>query len=328
MASRICGCGSGAAAGGWLDSARLATAGAAFPFGAAGLPTVNTNANTKMLAISKLMLLVFTDHSSSRNLAEPPSSAVLNLCCMLDFARTESTPRVPGKAQGSESISAPMQEAESGCGDLLRVGSEEGDELERIGARAVYGGAPVEVRAGDAARGADFAEESAGVDKVAGLDRNGFEVGVEGVEAEAVVEDHGIAGEIERLGEHDAAALRGIDGSAGGGGKIDSAVGRAGFAVEDAALAEVAASSNAAERVVEAAVPETIGGDGGENGAEALALGFGAGELFRIVLDEIGRDFEAFSGELAFFYVDRCRARDFFGGFSFCGERERVSFRF
>jgi len=96
--------------------------------------------------------------------------------------------------------------------------------LEGIGAGAIYRGGPVEVRAGDAAGGADFAEEGAGVDKIAGLHGDGLEVGVEGVETEAVVEDHGVAGEVERLGEDDAAALRGVNGSAGGSGEVNSAV--------------------------------------------------------------------------------------------------------
>src|SRR5713226_8283128 len=134
---------------------------------------------------------------------------------------------------------------------------------------------------------------------------------VEGVKAKTVIEDHGVAGEIERLGEDYAAALCGVNGRAGGGGKVDSAVGRAGLAVEDAALAEVAAGGDSSKRVMEAAVPEAVGRDGRENGAEALACGSGAGELFRIGLDESGSDGEAFGGELAFFDVDACGAGEF-----------------
>jgi len=79
---------------------------------------------------------------------------------------------------------------------------------------------------------------------------------------------------------------------------------------------------------MEAAAPEAVRSDGGENGAEALALGVGAGELFGIGLDEIGGDFEALGGELAFLHVDAGRAGNLFGGFGFCGEGERVIFRF
>src|ERR1700674_4164565 len=134
----------------------------------------------------------------------------------------------------------------------------------------------MEVRAGDAAGGADLAEEGTGVDEVASLHGDGFKVAIKGVEAEAVVENHRVAGKVERLGEDDAAALRGVDGRAGESGEVDAAVRRAGLAVEDAALAKVAAGGNAGERVVERAVPEALGGDGRENGAEALALGFRA----------------------------------------------------
>ena len=82
--------------------------------------------------------------------------------------------------------------------------------MEWIGAGAVYGGGPVKVGASHAAGGSDFAEERAGVDEVAGLDGDGFEMAIEGVEAEAVIEDDSVAGEIEWLGEDYAAALRGV----------------------------------------------------------------------------------------------------------------------
>ena len=86
--------------------------------------------------------------------------------------------------------------------------------MEGVGAGAVYGGGPVEVGAGDAAGGADFAEERAGVDEVAGLNGDGLEMAVESVETETVIEDHGVAGEIEWLGEDYAAALCGVNRSA------------------------------------------------------------------------------------------------------------------
>ena len=66
-------------------------------------------------------------------------------------------------------------------GNLLVTGPEEGDELEWVGTGTVYGGAPVEVRAGDASGGADLAEEGTGVDEVAGLHGDGLEMRVEGV---------------------------------------------------------------------------------------------------------------------------------------------------
>ena len=86
--------------------------------------------------------------------------------------------------------------------------------MEGIGAGAVYGGGPVKVGAGDAAGGAYFAEERAGVDEVAGLDGDGLEMAIEGVEAETMIEDDSVAGEIEGLGEDYTAALRRVNGSA------------------------------------------------------------------------------------------------------------------
>jgi hypothetical protein len=85
-------------------------------------------------------------------------------------------------------------------GALVSAGAQKGDQLKRICAGAVYSGGPVEVRAGDTACGADFAYNCTGVDELAGVDRDRLEMGVEGVEPEAVVEDYGIAGKIERLG--------------------------------------------------------------------------------------------------------------------------------
>src|SRR5882762_4885048 len=113
----------------------------------------------------------------------------------------------------------------------------------------------MKVGAGDAAGGADFAEERAGVDEVAGLNGGRLEMAIEGVEAEAVIEDDGVAGKIEWLGEDYAAALRGVYRSAGRSREVDAAVGRPGLAVEDAALAEIAAGGDSGKRITEIAVP-------------------------------------------------------------------------
>src|SRR5260370_34304907 len=103
-----------------------------------------------------------------------------------------------------------------------------------MGAGAIYRGGPVEGGTGDAASGADFAKKGPRAHEVAGLHGDGLEVGVEGVETEAVVEDDGVAGEVERLGEDDAAALRGGDGRGRGRGGVDSTVVRTGLCIEDA----------------------------------------------------------------------------------------------
>src|SRR5713101_8338245 len=200
----------------------------------------------------------------------------------------------------------------------------QGDKLQRIGAGAIDGHAPVEVRPSNAAGGPNLAEQRASVDQIARLHSDGFEVPVEGVEAEPVIDDHRVPGEIKRLGEHHAATLRRVNRSARGSGEIDSAVRRACFAVEDAALAEVAARGDASERVAKMAVPQALGGDGSEDGAEALALGFGAGKLLRIGLDEIGRDLEAFGGKFSFFDRNVRSAGEILGGLRFAGDGQRV----
>jgi hypothetical protein len=58
----------------------------------------------------------------------------------------------------------------------------------------------MEVRTGHAAGSANFAENGAGVDEIAGLNGNRLKVSVKGVQAEAVVDDYSIAGEVEWLG--------------------------------------------------------------------------------------------------------------------------------
>src|SRR6266852_4410699 len=184
----------------------------------------------------------------------------------------------------------------------------------------------MKVGPGDATGGANFAEERTGIDEIAGLHGDGLEMSIEGVKAQAVVEDDGVARKIEGFGKDYAAALCGVHGSAGERGEVDSAMRRAGLAVEDAAPAEVAAGGHAGKGVVEAAIPQTLGCDGSENGAQPLALGFGAGKLLGIGLNEIGRDFEPLGGELALFYSDAGGAGNFFGGFGLRGEREFVRF--
>ena len=200
--------------------------------------------------------------------------------------------------------------------------------MQGIGAGTVDRGAPVKVWAGDAAGGSDFAEERTGIDEVAGLDRDGFEVGIKSVQAEAVVEYHGVAGEIERLRKHHATALGGIDGSASRRWEVDAAVWRAWPAIQNASLAEIAAGGNSSERIAEGAVPEAFRSDCREDGAQTLALRIGASELLRIGLHEIGSDLQAFGGELSLFDVDRCRAGDSYGGFGPCGDGEFVIFWF
>src|SRR5260370_33728717 len=105
-----------------------------------------------------------------------------------------------------------------------------------MGAGAIYRGGPVEGGTGDAASGADFAKKGPRAHEVAGLHGDGLEVGVEGVETEAVVEDDGVAGEVERLGGDDPAALRGGEGGGPGGREVDSTRRRTGRATEEAGL--------------------------------------------------------------------------------------------
>lgn len=97
----------------------------------------------------------------------------------------------------------------------------------------------MQMRCGDAAGGAGEAEELAVLHGLAALHVDAGEVGVEGVDAEAVVEEHGVSGEEEVLREDDAASVRRMDGCAGRGVQVGAGVRGARFAVEDAARSEI-----------------------------------------------------------------------------------------
>ena len=99
----------------------------------------------------------------------------------------------------------------------------------------------MQVGAGDAAGGADGAENVAGFDHLTGLHRDAVHVAVHGDEPLAVVEVDGVAVVVEIAGGDDAAGGGGADRGAGGGGEVDAAVRVARLAVEEAAQAEGAA---------------------------------------------------------------------------------------
>jgi hypothetical protein len=215
--------------------------------------------------------------------------------------------RVP---RGTQSLSCRLSALGRVSSFAFRVSlfSEKREELDGVDAGAIQGEAPMKMGAGDASGGADFAEERAGLDQIAGLHGDGLKVAVKSVQAKAVIKDDGVAGEIQRLGEHDTAALRGEHVRACWGREIGATMRRAGLSIEDAPLAKIASGVGAVERQTEASLPQALRTDGGENGAQLLALRFGAGELLGIGLDEIGRDGEALGGELAFFDGDAGRA--------------------
>src|SRR5437879_12381580 len=117
----------------------------------------------------------------------------------------------------------------------------------------------MEVRSGDAAGGAHLSEHLAGLQLVADFHVHFGKVAIEGINPEAVIDNHGVAGKEQFLGQRYAPALRRMNGSTGGGGEIHAAVRRAGLAVQDAALAEVAAGGHAVERHAEISVPYFLG---------------------------------------------------------------------
>src|ERR1700722_13731122 len=130
----------------------------------------------------------------------------------------------------------------------------------------------MQMGAGDAAGKAYLSDDLACFYGVAYFGGHRSHVAVEGVDSQAVVEDYGVAGEVERLGQDHASALRGMDWSSSHGAYVHARVGGTGFSVKDAAGTEIFEGRGALDGHAEFALPEFFGGDGGEDGAEAGAL--------------------------------------------------------
>jgi len=128
-----------------------------------------------------------------------------------------------------------------------RLAHGEGQNLQRVHASLVDCEAPMKVRAGNAPGSADFSQNGTFLDLIADTHGDGLHMPVVRVDAEAMVNHDCIAGEEEVLGKHDPAALGGVDGSAGGGGKVYPAMRRSWLAIEDAAPAEVLGVAGAVE---------------------------------------------------------------------------------
>src|SRR5215472_11984347 len=90
-----------------------------------------------------------------------------------------------------------------------------------------------------------------------------------------------------------------MNGSTGWRGEIHAAVGRAGLAVQDAALAEVAARGHAVERHAEIPVPQFFRRHLVENSAQLVALFVRPLDLLRAGFDEFFTDFEPLDCELS-----------------------------
>lgn len=169
----------------------------------------------------------------------------------------------------------------------------------------------MQVGAGDASGGANFAEDGAALDRVALLYRYGRQVAVERVDAEAVVDYDRIASVKEIVRQRDAAALSGVDGSAGRRRHIYSGVRRAWLPVQHAAAAEVSSGVRASEGNAKGAVPEAFGRSSRVDVAKALAFFFSASFLFRVRLDEFLSDLEFFNGEFTVADGNGGAARDY-----------------
>ena len=107
----------------------------------------------------------------------------------------------------------------------------------------------------DAAGGAHFPEHLAVLQGVAGFHVDFGEVSVERVNPQSMIDNDGIAGKKQLLGQSHAATLSRMNGSTRQRGEIHAAVRRAGLSVQNAALAKIAASGHAIQRDAKIAVP-------------------------------------------------------------------------
>lgn len=98
------------------------------------------------------------------------------------------------------------------------------DDFHGVDAGVIDFESPMQVRTGDAAGGADFADDVAGFYFVADFGVNFGEVTVERVDAEAVIDYDGISCEVELFRKNDAAALCCMDRSSRGRRQIDARV--------------------------------------------------------------------------------------------------------
>src|SRR5450432_3465881 len=90
--------------------------------------------------------------------------------------------------------------------------------------RLVYGDSPMQMRPGDAARGADLSQNGIRLHIVPYRYIRGRQVAVQGVHPQTVIDDDRVAGKIQRLGQNYAAALRGVYRSSRGSWEIRSGV--------------------------------------------------------------------------------------------------------
>src|ERR1700683_3491430 len=133
----------------------------------------------------------------------------------------------------------------------------------------------MQMRAGDASGRAYQANDLGCLYGVAYFYGHRLQVAVQGVDSQAVIQDHRVTGEIEWLRQDHASALGGMNGSSSHGAHVHPRVGGTGFAVQDAAGAKIFEGSGAWDGHAKFALPKFFGRDGGEDGAEAGALFLG-----------------------------------------------------
>src|SRR5579864_2781388 len=137
---------------------------------------------------------------------------------------------------------------------------------------------------------------------------------VERVDAEAVVNHNRVSREVQLLGKNHFASLSRMDRSASRSRKVDAAVGRSWYPIQNTSLTKVTARGGDVQRFAEAAFPERLWGDLVENGAELFALSVGALGLLFVRFGELLGNLKTFRGEVT--------KRDSDGGFA--GERSVV----
>src|SRR5260221_13695353 len=174
----------------------------------------------------------------------------------------------------------------------------------------IDGETPVEMRDGDAAGGADFADFRRSLHRITRVNINFGKMRVERVDAIAVINHHGVPGIIEIFGEYDFARLRGVNRSAGGHGKIYSSMWRAGFTIQHAAAAEIPSRRDALQWNDELPFPKHFRRHGVVDDLRFFLVFFDPLQLLGIRLDKLLSHAQALRGKFPGAHTHRQAAVD------------------
>lgn len=176
---------------------------------------------------------------------------------------------------------------------------ENSHKVQGIDPRLVYGKPPMQVRTGNPPRGAYFSEQLAGFQLIAGLYVYLRQVPIKCVDTQSMVDNYGVPCEKQLLGQSNLAGLRGMYWGSRGRWKIDSAMRRSRYSIQNTAFTKISASFDPLERCPERAHPQPLRCWVVIDRAESLALRSRPLGLRFVWLDILFPDGEPFRGEMS-----------------------------